>query len=98
MLIHGSSTYQRDLIKNGFFEHTSHSLLDPFIFVLGFEGDQIHASFSAVVSSVEPVPLGVPDGRVVGSPGEEVVVPSVVLNATIVQSCKFENEIIFGLV
>ena len=77
-------------------------MFDPFVFVLGFEADQIHASFSAVVSSVEPIPVGTRDGRVAGSPGEEVVVPSVVLNATIVQSCKCEfekkNEIIFGLV
>lgn len=67
-------------------------MFDPFVFVLGFEADQIHASFSAVVSSVEPIPVGTRDGRVAGSPGEEVVVPSVVLNATIVQSCKCEFE------
>lgn len=67
-------------------------MFDPFVFVLGFEADQIHASFSAVVSSVEPIPVGTSDGRVAGSPGEEVVVPSVVLNATIVQSCKEFDE------
>lgn len=70
--------------------HATHPLFDPFVFVLGFEADQIHASFSAVVSSVEPIPVGTSDGRVAGSPGEEVVVPSVVLNATIVQSVSAE--------
>jgi len=62
-----------------------HFLLNPLVFVLGLETDEVHAPLAAVVTGVEPVPVGGPDSGVVGPPGEQVVVASVVFNSSIIQ-------------
>ena len=45
------------VLKN-YLELTSNSLLEPLIFILSFNADQIHATFAAIVPSVEPIPVG----------------------------------------
>ena len=37
--------------------------LDPLVLLLGLEADEVHAPLPAVVTRVEPVPLGVPEHR-----------------------------------
>ena len=37
--------------------------LDPLVLLLGLEADEVHAPLPAVVTGVEPVPLGVPEHR-----------------------------------
>jgi len=50
-----------------------HESFDPLIFLLGLEGDEVHAPLPAVVPGVEPVPLGVPHPRVRVLPAEPVI-------------------------
>lgn len=38
----------------------SNSLFEPIIFILRFNADQIHATFAAVIPSVEPIPVSRP--------------------------------------
>lgn len=67
---------------------TSHPLLDKFVFLRRFDRDEVHAAFPAVVSGVEPIPVSVPQLRVVALPREPVQViaePGVALS---VHSCK----------
>ena len=40
---------------------TAHEALNPIVFSLGLKADQVHAAFSAVVSSSEPVPFCFPE-------------------------------------
>jgi len=54
-----------------------HLLLDPVVLIGGFERDQIHATFSAVVSGVEPVPFGASELGIIRLPGEPVVVVAI---------------------
>ena len=63
---------------------TIHESLDPVIFLLGFEADQVHATFSAVVSGIEPIPLLVGQSRVL--PREPVVVVTETLDTWFVYS------------
>jgi len=62
----------------------SNSLLEPLIFILSFDADQIHATFAAIIPSVEPIPVGRAYWGVVGLPWEKVVAASVLFNTTVV--------------
>ena len=58
-----------------------HDSLEVLVLVLCLEADEVHAAFAAVVSGVEPVPLGAGQRRVVTLPREPVVVVAVTLNS-----------------
>ena len=62
--------------------------LEEVVLLLRLDGHEVHAALPAVVPGVEPVPLGVPQLRVVRLPAEpvEVVAESSVALAT--HSCK----------
>ena len=45
------------------------------------EADEVHAALAAVVTGVEPIPVGAGQSWVVAAPREPVVVVAVTLNA-----------------
>ena len=51
--------------------------LQEFVLLLRLDGHEVHAALPAVVPRVEPVPLGVPQLRVVRLPAEPVEVVAV---------------------
>ena len=67
-------------------QNTIHESFDPVIFLFGFEADQVHATFSAVVSCVEPIPLLIGQSRVL--PWEPVSMALEGLDAWFVYSWK----------
>ena len=54
---------------------TGHDVLKVFVLIDGLEADQVHATFSAEVSCVEPIPNGVDQIGVF--PGKIIIVISV---------------------
>ena len=62
--------------------------LDPVVLLLGLETDQVHAAFPAVVSRIEPVPLGVSHAIVVVLPAEPVEVATELLHSALVDTCR----------
>jgi len=67
--------------------------LDPVVFGSRLEAHQVHATFPAVVSGIEPIPLSVPDTWVVVQPGEEIQVVAKPLNSTLVHSVSAKKAI-----
>ena len=66
---------------------TSNEGLEVLILGLVFKADEVHAPLSAVVPSVEPIPLSVSGLRV--SPWKPVVAPVVLVGTLTAQSWKF---------
>ncbi len=56
-------------------------LLEELVLLRRLDRDEVHAALAAVVPRVEPVPLGVPQLRVVGEPAHPVDVVAVALVA-----------------
>jgi len=67
--------------------------LDPIVFSSRLKADQVHATFSAVVSGVEPIPLSVPDTWVVVQPGEEIKMVAKPLDSALVHSVSAEDSV-----
>lgn len=49
-----------------------HESSDKVLLLGGLQGDHVHAHHAAVVAAGEPVPAGVPQGGLVGSPADPI--------------------------
>jgi len=56
------------------------------VFVKGFDGDEIHATFAAIISGVEPVPFGVSELGIVAQPGKPVKMVAITFIAHTIHS------------
>ena len=65
---------------------TIHESLHPLVLLSGLEGDEVHAPLPAVVTGVEPVPLGVLHAVVIVLPAEPVEMPIEPLDSALVNS------------
>ena len=71
---------------------TVHEAVDEIGLFPGLDADQVHATFAAVVPSVEPVPLVVGQPGLVAAPRHPVVVVAESLSADAIHSYKQNNS------
>lgn len=67
--------------------------LNPVVLLSGLEGNQVHAPLPAIVSCVEPVPLGVFDIGVIVLPAEPIKMTTKLLNTPLVHSVSAQKSI-----